>query len=727
MGERIVSDERGLYIALISVHGLIRGTDPELGRDADTGGQVQYVLDLARALSDRPEVDRVELMTRQILSVNVDYEYGEHLEQIDDKAWIVRLPCGPHRYLHKEVLWPYLPQFVDSALQHFRQIKRVPDIIHSHYADAGAVGVRLSRLLDTVLVHTGHSLGRSKHQRLLDKGMTPERIEKRYNMRRRISAEERVLEAADLVVASTTQEVEEQWGEYESVRPSKMMVIPPGVDLGRFRPPRRGDRRPPVADEVDRFLAEPKKPVVLALQRPDERKNLATLIRAYAEHDELRDVANLVLVIGSRDDIAELPPAQRRILTEMIMLVDRYDLYGRVAYPKSHRPEDVPDLYRLAAKRHGVFVNPALTEPFGLTLIEAAASGLPIVATDDGGPQVIVEQCRNGLLVDALDREAIAAAVYDVVSDRQAWRRRSRAGLRGADRFSWPGHVDRYLKAVRRGLRKRQRRASAAIPSTPLVLSDHFIVCDIDNTLTGDPEALERLNEWVSAHRSDIAFGVATGRVLKSTLKVLKEWAIPQPDVLITAVGSEIYYGKNHLVEDAGWRRLIDRRWDREALETLLDGVPGLKLQAKANQRPCKLSYDVEPDAAPSMRDIKRRIKRAGLEASVIYSHEAYLDLLPSRASKGGALRYLSHRWGLPMERLLVAGDSGNDAEMLTAGALGVVVGNHSPELAPLRKRSGIYFAAAGHAAGVLEGIEHHGFHDLVQSSADPRDGSDDD
>ncbi len=722
-----MSGNRGLYVALISVHGLIRGTDPELGRDADTGGQVQYVLDLSRALSDRPEIDRVELMTRQILSVNVGYQYGEHVEQIADKAWIVRLPCGPARYLHKEVLWPYLPQFVDSALQHFRQLKRVPDVIHSHYADAGDVGVRLSKLLDTVLVHTGHSLGRSKRQRLLDKGMAPDRIERRFNMRRRIAAEERVLEMADLVVASTTQEVEDQWGRYDSFKSSKLTVISPGVDIERFRPPRRGERRPSVADDVDRFLAEPKKPMVLALQRPDERKNLATLIRAYAEHDELRELANLVLVIGNRDDIADLPRVQRRILTEMLLLVDRFDLHGRAAYPKHHRPEDVPDLYRLAAKRRGVFVNPALTEPFGLTLIEAAASGLPIVATDDGGPQVIVEQCRNGLLVDALDPKAIAAALVEVLSDRQSWRRQSRAGVRGAQRFSWPGHVERYLTAVRRILRKRERQARPVIPHQPLVLSDHLIVCDIDNTLTGDRDALARLLEWLDVHRNDVAFGVATGRVLKSTLKALKQWQIPQPDVLITAVGSEIYYGRNSLVEDVGWRRIVNHRWDRDALADVMSGLPGVRIQPRVDQRPFKLSYFIEPDEAPSIREIRGRIKAAGLQASVIYSHEAYLDLLPSRASKGGALRYLAHRWGLPLDRLLVAGDSGNDAEMLTVGARAVVVGNRSPELEPLRDRPGVYFAESDYAAGVLEGIEHHAFHDLVQSSEGPGDETGDD
>ena len=301
-----MSEERGLYIALISVHGLIRGEDPELGRDADTGGQVQYVLDLARALSQRPDVDRVELLTRQILSTNVDYQYGEPDEKIADKARIVRLPCGPHRYLHTEALWKYLPQFVDEALQHFRRSRRVPDVIHSHYADAGAVGVRLARLLDTVLIHTGHSLGRSKRQRVLDKGMEPEVIEKRFRMSRRIAAEERVLDAADLVIASTDQEVEEQWGQYPPHPKSRMLVIAPGVNLDRFRPPKRGDKRPEIAATISRFLERPKKPQILALQRPDERKNLATLIRAYAEHDELRQLANLVLVIGTRDDIPEL-------------------------------------------------------------------------------------------------------------------------------------------------------------------------------------------------------------------------------------------------------------------------------------------------------------------------------------------------------------------------------------------------------------------------------------
>ena len=108
-----------------------------------------------------------------------------------------------------------------------------------------------------------------------------------------------------------------------------------------------------VAREIDRFLEKPKKPMILAVQRPDERKNLDTLIRAYGENEALRELANLVLLIGTRDDINEVPKGQRKILQLMLDLVDRYDLYGSVAYPKGHGSEDVPQLYRMAAATQG--------------------------------------------------------------------------------------------------------------------------------------------------------------------------------------------------------------------------------------------------------------------------------------------------------------------------------------------------------------------------------------
>ena len=72
---------------------------------------------------------------------------------------------------------------------------------------------------------------------------------------------------------------------------------------------------------------------------------------------------------------------------------------------------EVPALYRLCAQSRGVFVNPALVEPFGLTLIEASACGLPIVATNDGGPVDIIGNCDSGILVDVSHPQEISRAL----------------------------------------------------------------------------------------------------------------------------------------------------------------------------------------------------------------------------------------------------------------------------------------------------------------------------
>ena len=112
----------------------------------------------------------------------------------------------------------------------------------------------------------------------------------------------------------------------------------------------------------------------------------------------------------------------------------------------------------------------------------------------------------------------------------------------------------------------------------------------------------------------------------------------------------------------------------------------------------------------PPLQDIYRHLHEHHLRAKLIYSHQAFLDVLPVRASKGQAIRYLAYRWGLPLRNFLVAGDSGNDEEMLVGDTLGVVVANHSIELGELRGMEQIYFATRDHAGGILEGLEHYGF-----------------
>lgn len=710
-------DNSNLYIVLLSLHGLIRGEDLELGRDADTGGQTKYVVELTRALAQRPEVARVDLLTRLVEDADVSNDYAQPEESLGDSASIIRIPFGPRKYIRKELLWPHLSSFVDGALQRFSQVKRTPDLIHAHYADAGAVGADLASLLSVPLVFTGHSLGHEKQRRLLDSGMKPERIESRFHISKRIDAEEQALSNAALVVASTRQEAQEQYAQYDHYRKTRTVVIPPGVNLNQFRPPQRHEPRAAIEQRITRFLERPERPWILAIARPDERKNFPVLIDAFGQSPELQEIANLVLIPGNRDDIAEMEEGPRTVLQDILLRIDRYNLYGKVAYPKKHLPDEAPLIYRMAAKRRGIFVNPAWTEPFGLTLLEAAASGLPLAATDDGGPRDILGQCKNGHLIDPFDSEKLAEMLLEMLTDRKRWRRWSRSGLREVHRhYTWEGHARNYLREARKVLGRPKRR-KRTVDKVRLPSVDRILITDIDNTLLGDEEALAALRERLREAGDGTAFAVATGRRLQSAIDVLREHGAPRPDLWITSVGSQIHYSPD-FAADKEWIRNISWRWDAELVTQTLRDLPGLELQAAIDQGPHKVSFFIDPAKAPAIRQLDRMLRQAGVRSQTIFSHGQFLDVLPVRASKGLAVRFVAHRWGVPMERVLVAGDSGNDEGMLAGRSLGVVVANYSPELEKLRNAERIHFAERPYAWGILEGVEHYDFFGEIRSQS---------
>uniref|UniRef100_A0A7N0TB91 Sucrose-phosphate synthase n=1 Tax=Kalanchoe fedtschenkoi TaxID=63787 RepID=A0A7N0TB91_KALFE len=493
-----------------SLHGLIRGENMELGRDSDTGGQVKYVVELARALGSMPGVYRVDLLTRQVSSPDVDWSYGEPAEMLTPRnsegfmdemgessgSYIVRIPFGPKdKYIAKELLWPHIPEFVDGALNHIIQMSKVlgeqigsgepvwPVAIHGHYADAGDSAALLSGALNVPMVFTGHSLGRDKLDQLVKQGrQSRDEINVTYKIMRRIEAEELALDASEMVVTSTKQEIEEQWRLYDGFDPilerklrarikrnvscfgrymPRMVVIPPGMEFNHIIP-HDGDMDgeaegnddhqaapdPPIWSEIMRFFTNPRKPMILALARPDPKKNITTLVKAFGECRPLRELANLTLIMGNRDGIDEMSGTNASVLMTVLKLIDKYDLYGQVAYPKHHKQADVPDIYRLAAKTKGVFINPAFIEPFGLTLIEATAHGLPMVATKNGGPVDIQRVLDNGLLIDPHDQQSIADALLKLVADKQLWLRCRQNGLKNIHLFSWPEHCKTYLTRI---------------------------------------------------------------------------------------------------------------------------------------------------------------------------------------------------------------------------------------------------------------------------------------
>jgi sucrose-phosphate synthase len=699
-----------LYLLLISVHGLIRGRDLELGRDADTGGQTLYVVELARALGECDEVARVDLVTRRIVDPALSDDYARAEEPLSDKVRIIRIDGGPDGYIPKEQLWDHLDSFTDNLVRWLREQPRVPDIVHSHYADAGYVGVRLAHLGGVPLVHTGHSLGRDKRKQLLAKGLSGEEVEQTYNMRRRIEAEEELLANADLVITSTRNEIDSQYVLYNYYDPACMAVVPPGTDLERFRPPASGETLD-YPMRLRPFLRDSDKPLVLALSRPDERKNMASLLDAFSESRELRDAANLLLIAGNRDDIRDLDTGSQSVLTELLLLIDAYGLYGRVAIPKRHGPEDIPLVYRAVAAGGGVFVNPALTEPFGLTLLEAAASGLPLVATENGGPVDIIANCDNGILVDPLDAAAIAEALLKLLRDPEAWRRASRNGLEGVRRhYTWRAHARSYLEQIR-GILQRPRRQPVDWPDIRAArYRDRAIFTDIDQTLLGDPDALHRLAETIANHRRHVAFGIATGRRFDSALATIRRHGIPMPDVLISSLGTRIHYG-SALSEDRHWADHVDHDWNRERIRRVLEDLPGLKLQEKAKQSRLKISYFCDPRGAPTVDEIISLLHRHELNANVQLSFGQFLDIVPARASKGQALRYAALRLDIPLEQILVAGGSGADEDMMRGNTMAVVVANrHDEELSGLVDVGQVYFSDEPHAAGLLDAVEHYHF-----------------
>ena len=702
------------YLILISIHGLIRGHDLELGRDADTGGQTKYVVDLARALAERNDVAQVDLITRRIVDPTVSADYAEPIEVLSDKARIVRIEAGPEEYIAKEQLWDHLDSFMDNLVTWLNEQPTMPDVVHSHYADAGYVAVRLTNMLGVPLIHTGHSLGREKRKRLLAKGLSREEIEHTYAMERRIDAEEEVLANTALVITSSHNEIEEQYGLYNYYDPARMTVIPPGTDLKQFYPPKQSEHIA-FAEQLPRFLNDSDNPLILALSRPDERKNILTLIEAYGESKALQQSANLLIVAGTRDDIRDMEDGAQSVLTNILLLIDSYDLYGKVAVPKSHRADEVPAIYRLAAASGGVFVNPALTEPFGLTILEAAASGLPVVVTENGGPVDIIANCHNGELVDPLDTGAIIQALLKLLSDREAWEKASRNGIEGVRRhYSWQAHAEAYLAEVR-GLPGTHRPMPSERPTRPVRYRDRAIFTDLDRNLLGNPAALERFAEVVRQNHKSVTFGIATGRRFDAALALMKKFRIPMPDVLISSLGTRIHYGQN-LTDDDWWADHIDHHWNPQRVRRVLAELPGLKIQPKREQSALKLSYYFDPEKAPTPEEIITLILQKELTANVFCSFGQFLDILPSRASKGQALRYVSQRLDIPLEQMLVAGGSGADEDMMRGNTLAVVVGNrHHEELSLLVDQERIYFADQPHALGILEAIDHYDFFDTCR------------
>ncbi|MFT5142069.1 MAG: sucrose-phosphate synthase [Rhodothermales bacterium] len=720
-------DTHGIRILILNLHGLLKGSGLEIGRDADNGGQTRYVSDVAQFLSRHPHVSQVDIFTRLIDDPALDDAYSVPVEILNDRLSIHRIPFGGKKYRLKEQLWPFLDDFVAGALNHIREHDIIPDWLHSHYADAGYAATELSRLLEIPFAHTAHSLGRRKMEKFREVGMTEAEGERKFKFSQRIEAEEATLRVSSFVATSTESEIA-SYSDYEAVSEATFRVLSPGIDSAKFSPFHQSRLESDVLDaaelqrmywvgeDIERFLNNPQKPTILALSRPDRHKNLNALVKIYGEDRELQSLANLVIYAGIRKDIEGMPELERDVLIEILLLMDRYDLYGKLAIPKKHDAEnDVATIYRYCAEKHGVFVNVAHHENFGLTFIEAASTGLPVVATKNGGPSEIIPRCENGILVDPTDDVEIRDAIVAILTDPERWRSFSDQGILQARKYySWEAHVERYMTLVEDTLAKAGRDTTQnAGNSLRLRRMKKLVVSDIDGTLLLEPEGnpgLDAMRAALSDRPLSIGFGLSSGRSFELVVDAIERFDIPTPDFLICSVGTQIYYfNGSEYVLDRSWQTHLNRGWNRDHLMKLLRSVPWLTLQPEDGQNRHKISFYTREDRYDH-EQLRLVLGSLVKQVTLIASHGAFLDVLPRRASKGKALTYLSRKWAVSDREVLVAGDSGNDRDMLTGQALGVVVGNRSPELADLEPRKRLYLAKGRASSGILEGLEHYGW-----------------
>ena len=404
-------------VCMLSVHGYLDPA-PILGA-TDTGGQVTYVLELSKALSE--------------LGVSVDIytrRFGDapEIAPVNKNVRVIRIRCGGREFVRKEDLFPHLDEFTRNTAAYITEHDLRYDLVHSHYWDAGYVGMNLCERLGLPFIFTAHSLGAWKKEQM---GGDPEEMERLFRFSQRIHWENEIFRRATAQTV-TTLDGKEAYKRLYGFEIADLVVIPPGVDVRRFRPE--------PAAPVPRVAAWGR--FVFALSRIDSNKGLDYLIRGFGRVRHGSD-ASLVIGGGSRD------PKRHEIEVKntLVGLVDALSLRDRVTFTGYIPDEDLAAYYRSAS----VFVLPSKYEPFGMTVLEAMACGTPVVATRHGGLRHVLTHRKDSLLVDPSSPEEISAAILDVLNDASLAQRLREAGLKLVqDRFSWQSIAGQTLSFYER-------------------------------------------------------------------------------------------------------------------------------------------------------------------------------------------------------------------------------------------------------------------------------------
>jgi sucrose-6F-phosphate phosphohydrolase len=235
---------------------------------------------------------------------------------------------------------------------------------------------------------------------------------------------------------------------------------------------------------------------------------------------------------------------------------------------------------------------------------------------------------------------------------------------------------------------------------------DLILISDLDDTLLGDDDALARFAEFVHDCPKTIGFVYASGRFCKSFEQDIANTPLPEPIAMIGGVGSEIRSYPGNLVNQH-WIERISKNWSAQQVRAILKNEPGLELQPEENQSDFKVSYYFRDASGRQIDELKSRLNLAGIETSVIYSSNRDLDFLPGDVNKGTAASFLVEDLGLDRQRIVVAGNSGNDARMFEHGFYGIVVDNARDDLKQFASDNRVHLSRFAYADGVRDGLQH--------------------
>lgn len=230
-----------------------------------------------------------------------------------------------------------------------------------------------------------------------------------------------------------------------------------------------------------------------------------------------------------------------------------------------------------------------------------------------------------------------------------------------------------------------------------------MLATDLDGTFVGQEENLGALLAHFDRLPHDVSLVYITGRHLSSAKSLIYSEKLPIPDLLVTDVGTAIYHHAN--VEDSQWAERMSENWRPDEIISIAEDFPLLNRQALPDNR--RISFTVPKGNSSLVEEFQNALERQGITHTFIFSSDRDIDVLPAAAGKGKALEYIFSNYTAKNVQALIAGDSGNDMDMLSLGYPSVIVGNAQPELIAMEDHPNLYRAVAHCAGGILEAWLH--------------------